>query len=85
MPETYSKEANIIAERLRSNIKNIKLELDNGEFVTTSVSIGISEFPLHANNAKDLINCADIALYTAKKNGRDCIYGFRTTNCIKVK
>lgn len=85
LPETYSKEANIIAERLRSNIKNIKLELDNGEFVTTSVSIGISEFPLHANNAKDLINCADIALYTAKKNGRDCIYGFRTTNCIKVK
>ncbi|MBA5764836.1 diguanylate cyclase, partial [Vibrio sp. 404] len=37
--------------------------------VRTSPSIGIAVYPDNANEAPDLICCADEAMYEAKKNG----------------
>lgn len=46
------------------------LELDNGQEVVISPSIGISLFPDHAVNANDLLKYADTAMYQAKDQGR---------------
>jgi diguanylate cyclase (GGDEF)-like protein/PAS domain S-box-containing protein len=40
--------------------------------VNVSSSIGICLFPEQANNLESLIRCADLAMYSAKKSGRNC-------------
>ena len=42
----------------------------NGQTVMTAGSIGIALFPEHGRSASDLLKNADIALYSAKANGR---------------
>lgn len=37
-----------------------------------AVSIGVSLYPQHADEPSDLINRADIAMYVAKRKGRNC-------------
>jgi EAL domain-containing protein (putative c-di-GMP-specific phosphodiesterase class I) len=44
--------------------------LDNRTLFAT-LSIGISVFPLHAHDAENLLQHADLALYRAKQEGRD--------------
>ena len=36
------------------------------------VSVGIAVYPLHNENPKKLIKCADDAMYVAKRQGRNC-------------
>lgn len=74
LPETTSKDARIIAERLRKNIEAIKIGIDESTVIRPTVSIGIAEFPSCSENEKDLIDCADKALYKAKNDGKNCIY-----------
>lgn len=74
LPETTAKDARIIADRLRQNISDIEVTIDATTTIKTTISIGIAEFPICADNEKDLINLADKALYEAKRNGKNCIY-----------
>lgn len=74
LPETTAKDAQIIAERLRQNISNIEINIDASTTLKTTVSIGIAEFPISADNEKDLIDAADKALYQAKRHGKNCVY-----------
>ncbi|MGU3663845.1 putative bifunctional diguanylate cyclase/phosphodiesterase [Methylobacterium sp. A49B] len=46
------------------------IELDQGVFNVTA-SIGLARFPADGTSAGELIKCADIALYQAKRLGRD--------------
>lgn len=39
--------------------------------VRVTVSAGIAEFPTHANGIESLIQCADVALYQSKNEGRN--------------
>lgn len=41
--------------------------------LNVSASIGISVFPDHAQNLDVLIRCADLAMYSAKKSGRNAV------------
>jgi len=47
------------------------LDLENGQEVITSPSIGISIFPLHAQTPSDLLKFSDTAMYQAKERGRN--------------
>jgi diguanylate cyclase (GGDEF)-like protein len=66
LPETGMSEALDIAERIRTRIA---AEVFHGRHMT--VSIGVSEFPLHGENADQVVGAADEALYEAKREGRD--------------
>ncbi|HJY29450.1 MAG TPA: diguanylate cyclase [Pyrinomonadaceae bacterium] len=56
-----------VAERLRAAIK--ALELPQAGHI--SASFGVAECPRDAQTAADILKAADVALYEAKRNGRD--------------
>jgi diguanylate cyclase (GGDEF)-like protein len=67
-------EAGLLAEKLRQTVEQDRYVLRNEEMHMT-VSIGVSEFD--GKEAPDqAINRADLALYEAKRSGRNCV---RTT------
>jgi len=57
-------------------IKLSKPFLLNEEQVHISASIGIALYPEDANNEKDLVICADQAMYKSKNQGRNCYHYF---------
>lgn len=58
-----------MAERLLTALMNHPLHLD-GEAVPVTISIGIADFPEHAEGADRLIERADRALFQAKSEGK---------------
>jgi two-component system cell cycle response regulator len=56
-----------VAERLRTAIKS--LELPRAGHITAS--FGVAECPSDAQTAAEILKAADVALYEAKRNGRD--------------
>jgi diguanylate cyclase (GGDEF)-like protein len=56
-----------VAERLRAAIK--VLEIPKAGHITGS--FGVAECPGDAENSVDILKAADVALYEAKRNGRD--------------
>lgn len=73
LPETTKQGASIIAERLRKNIANIKVNTNDDKVISATVSMGISQFPNDAAVAQDLIDSADKALYHSKRNGKNVV------------
>jgi len=62
------------AQRFLSVIQNLFREKKNN--ISISCSIGISLFPSHGHDFRSLYQCADIALYQAKRKGKNtsCLY-----------
>jgi diguanylate cyclase (GGDEF)-like protein len=71
LPETDQAESVVIAERIRRHVSEIRLEEGRRRFGAT-VSIGIASYPHSARRGTDdLIRKADLALYQAKREGKD--------------
>jgi diguanylate cyclase (GGDEF)-like protein/hemerythrin-like metal-binding protein/PAS domain S-box-containing protein len=67
-----------VAERIQSALSTPFIT-DDGRRLEVSVSIGVSIYPEHAENASDLLHASDAAMYSAKKSGRNRIaYSDRT-------
>lgn len=62
---------NEIHERLKE-----PFALSTGQEVSITVSVGVAEYPEAAKMALDLINCAEIVMFKAKKKGKDSIQYF---------
>jgi diguanylate cyclase (GGDEF)-like protein len=72
LPETAREEALEVAERLRKKISLYPFRIDSRkEDVQFTISIGISSHPDNGQSADDLITQADMALYEAKKEGKN--------------
>ncbi len=71
--------AQVIAESLRKAIKEFRFVWDDRVF-TVGVSIGVVEITADANDASELLSKADLACYTAKDNGRNCVQVYREDN-----
>ncbi|MBI5345413.1 MAG: diguanylate cyclase [Deltaproteobacteria bacterium] len=69
LPHTTKKDAFVIAERLRKSVAEHKKA--SGAAGWPTVSIGIAEYPLDASGIDDLINKADMAMYIAKRMGKN--------------
>ncbi|MBF0539343.1 MAG: diguanylate cyclase [Nitrospirae bacterium] len=64
-----------VAEKIRKEIEQRPIEHPSVVLKKT-VSIGVSEFPTHAEDFWQCVKCADIALYKAKGDGRNRAYAF---------
>ena len=71
LPETVTKKAEELAERLRNNIANFHFTTKANKDIKLTVSIGIATYPNHAETISDLLKSADAAMYAAKVAGRN--------------
>lgn len=70
--DTDTPEAIAIAERIRKAVELEPFDVDTSvDPIHATVSIGISTYPLDAENAHDLLHRADLAAYRAKAEGRN--------------
>ncbi len=72
LPNTSSKQAYEVAERIRQAIVAKDITLGN-KVVNISASFGISQLAQNQPNFNQIFHEADIALYQAKNSGRNCI------------
>ncbi len=47
--------------------------LHNGQRIGATASIGVASYPAHGHNTQTLVHAADLALYEAKHDGRNCV------------
>ena len=72
LPNTDQEGALVVAERIRKNIGSVVIPCADGTETKVTASIGVgSQTSSQGNSIDDLFSDADIALYKAKKTGRD--------------
>ncbi len=72
----------VAAERIRTEIENYQFNsIKRGQHASekhpVTISIGVASFPNDSKDPIELIEMADSALYRAKREGRNRVYGFR--------
>ena len=72
LPKSSLDKAKKVAERLRKNIENNTFKYDKAN-ISITISIGIAAYKKTNINMDNLIHEADLALYEAKKIGRNCV------------
>jgi diguanylate cyclase (GGDEF)-like protein len=63
--------AQVVAERWRQAVEQMRIELPDGREVQVSLSIGIAAYSSEMESPDDLVRAADDALYCAKAAGRN--------------
>src|SRR5262245_39169489 len=59
------------AEHLREAVKRLSIPYQGQKLGSITVSIGVAAFPEHGQDGHGLLQAADVALYQAKREGRD--------------
>lgn len=67
LPSTGIDQAVMVAERLRASVEAASSEW----LYPTSISIGVAYYPKHGSTAKELLEAAERALTTSKRNGKN--------------
>lgn len=76
-PRVKKKEAFDLAEKLRKSIELSKFIFEGQPIEQKiTISIGVASFPDDSSESKNILEYADIALYRAKKNGRNQTVSF---------
>ncbi len=71
LPRTVSLDAVMVAERLCRTIAAQDIQIQNGQSIKVTASLGCATFPKHADSKEGLMSQADAALYRAKESGRN--------------
>jgi diguanylate cyclase (GGDEF)-like protein/PAS domain S-box-containing protein len=79
MPETDSPLAMKAAERQRTEIERRSFDVGDGNTIGITVSIGLVTYPEQVSSLEGLVRAADVALYAAKRGGRNRVCGYETT------
>ncbi len=85
LPETDKENAVTIAERIRKNISKIAVQVNETEVLSPTVSVGVAQYLVDAQDPKELINAADTALYHSKHNGKNTVSLYYKDGCKKVE
>jgi diguanylate cyclase (GGDEF)-like protein/PAS domain S-box-containing protein len=72
MPGSTLKTAALRAEQLRVECAGIRIPHD-GQDLSVTVSFGVATYPVHGQEAEDIVIKADKALYRSKQRGRNCV------------
>jgi diguanylate cyclase (GGDEF)-like protein len=75
LPETDLAGAMLVADKVRIDISRLALPHD-GQVIRTSVSVGLVTYPDDGRSSTELMRRADLAMYEAKRRGRDQIVRF---------
>jgi diguanylate cyclase (GGDEF)-like protein/PAS domain S-box-containing protein len=73
LPETSSKKAQELAERLRKKIAHLAIALDDKKTFHFTVSIGVASLTKRVDSLESLLQVSDITMYMAKNAGRNRI------------
>lgn len=73
LPETDKNGAMLVAERIRKKVEESILTAYD-EKLKLTISIGVAVYPENSVYPLDLIEKADMALYKAKKSGKNIVY-----------
>lgn len=76
LPETSADGAKLVAERIRSRIEESSFKAYD-EKLKMTVSIGLSLYPEDSLSSRGLIECADSALYVAKRSGKNLVCKYK--------
>jgi diguanylate cyclase (GGDEF)-like protein len=71
LPDASLPDAQQRAEDLRLGVKQLNVSLRHQLLGTITISLGVASFPVHGSSGEEVIQEADLALYQAKRQGRD--------------
>lgn len=60
-----------VTERVRRGVAALRLPVEAGDDLRTTISAGVAVYPIHGGDDRALMRRADEALYEAKRSGRD--------------
>ena len=72
VPGLAGADAQTLAERIRRAATKMSFPMGTG----VTVSVGLAEVPTNASSPRDLFACADLALRTAKAQGKNCVRAY---------
>lgn len=73
LPGTNKEDAVARANELRLAVTGMHVATGNAQLPSITVSVGVAVYPHDADNREQLLKAADVALYKAKKRGRNCV------------
>jgi diguanylate cyclase (GGDEF)-like protein len=76
MPGGKAEGLTAAAERIRRKVEAIRIETRSGHLRHVTVSLGCATYPENASDAPSLLRAADVALYRAKRAGRNRTHWF---------
>ena len=71
LPRTEAAQAREWAERLMRRVRSMAVKSGSQALPGVTISVGLAMFPGESTNAETLLQAADLALYAAKRAGRD--------------
>ncbi|MCW8883738.1 MAG: EAL domain-containing protein [Motiliproteus sp.] len=74
LPESDLEQAQMVADRIFEASHSLDLQTPEGEQLDAGMSIGMSIYPDHAANSRDLFMFADNMMYKAKSAGKNRAY-----------
>ncbi len=77
LPETDAAGGYVVGEKLRRDIAALTLHAADRN-VRSSVSVGLVAYPDDGNTIEQLVAAADVAMYEAKRRGKNRIVGYQT-------
>lgn len=79
LPNTLSKEAALLAERIRHAVESIPFEIP-GATLTITISIGVAMQAEGMSGIDDMLRNADVAMYNAKHRGGNCVMRYENVS-----
>ncbi|HCM74367.1 MAG TPA: sensor domain-containing diguanylate cyclase [Fimbriimonadaceae bacterium] len=73
LPDLDQKRTEETAERLREAISKLQYVNAAGQTRQVTASFGVANYPENGNTPSLVLKAADVALYEAKRNGRNCV------------